>query len=181
MPVTKSNQHNTSPARWGELRETLGDSFTVRVRGILKQELRLLDRNSAEAGRLGIRSLDGADLRAGNLEARIERSGSGYRMLSSGVVLGTAGPLAESVSLSCGGETHEVRASPLCNAASARSGNGEIARIEGDLPGRRYGVSLEAGNERALPVALFLLYLTVALRSRAYRATAGRAWYRRET
>lgn len=150
----------------------------------MRPELTLLDHSGEEVGRLQPNGLAGASLDAGDLTVRIERADrrgteqSGYRMLVDGETPASSGPLAESMALSCGGETYEVRASPLRNTASARlSGEGEgsrreTARVEGNVWGRRYRVSVDARDERALPVAIFLLYQTVCLRSRAYRASA---------
>lgn len=165
-------------ATWQRLREILGDSFTVRVHGMLGQELRLLDSSGKEAGRLEMNGLAGASFQAGSLESRIEQAdqteGAGYRMLAGDEeILTVRGSLAESMTLSCGGEIYDVRASPLRNTASAGSGRGEAARIEGNVWGRRYQVTLDERDRRALPVVIFLLYQTVSLRSRAYRTSAG--------
>jgi hypothetical protein len=40
--------------------------------------------------------------------------------------------------------------------------------IKGGLTNRNYEVVFDAGDEGSLPVAFFLLYLTVALRRKAY-------------
>jgi len=42
------------------------------------------------------------------------------------------------------------------------------ARITGGLTNRNYEAVFDAGNAGSLPVALFLLYLTVTLRRKAY-------------
>ncbi len=139
----------------------------------------LLGQDGEEAGRLQPNGLAGASLDAGDLTAKIERAdrtkAAGYRMFVDGEAPASSGSLAESMTLSLGGETYEVRASPLRNTASARlsgeGSGGETARVEGNVWGRRYRVSVDARDERALPVAVFLLYLTVCLRSRAYRAS----------
>jgi hypothetical protein len=71
------------PEPWRKLGETLAGHFTARTRRLLASEFVLLDRDGAEIGRLEIHGTVGAELKAGDAEARIERVvRSGYRMRS---------------------------------------------------------------------------------------------------
>jgi hypothetical protein len=52
------------------------------------------------------------------------------------------------------------------------SGGEEVARISGGLTNRSYEAVFDAGDEGSVPLAVFLLYLTVALRRRVFLAGA---------
>jgi hypothetical protein len=80
---------------WRRLGETLEGSFAARARGLLAPEFAILGKEGEEIGRLEIHGVEGAELGAGNLEARIERSApSGYTMLTDGAEILAAEPLA---------------------------------------------------------------------------------------
>ena len=76
---------------WRKLGETLAGRFAASAQGLLASEFVLLDREGTEIGRLGLHGTVGAELRAGDVEARIERVGrSSYSMLSSGTEILTS-------------------------------------------------------------------------------------------
>lgn len=163
-------------ASWNGLARALGGSFTARARGVVSPELILLTEAGEPFGRL---SADeglpgGTRLEAGALEARIEaRPGGAYGMTTdAGEVLTaeTAGP-ASLLAVRSGGDAYEARISPLRNGATARSSDGrEAARVSGRLAGRRYGIFFDPKDAASLPVAVFLLNHTFALRRAAFRA-----------
>jgi hypothetical protein len=71
----------------------------------------------------------------------------------------------------CGNRTYEARLNLLRNTAVACSSGGEeAARIAGGLTNRSYEAVFDVEDEGSLPVAVFLLYHTVALRRRAFLA-----------
>jgi hypothetical protein len=79
---------------WRRLGETLEGSFAARARGLLAPGFAILGKEGEEIGRLEIHGTEGAELGAGDLEARIERSApSGYTMLTDGVEILAAEPL----------------------------------------------------------------------------------------
>ena len=162
-------QEDPTLAPWRRLGETLAGSFAARARGLLAADFAILDREGDEVGRLRIHGPEGAELDAGDLEARIERlTRSRYRMLSGGTQFLKAGSTGASLEMSCLGRRYEARLSLLRNTAAT---GGEVAvRITGGLTNRRYEASFDVDDESSLPVAFFLLYRTVALRREAYRA-----------
>jgi hypothetical protein len=158
------------PEPWRKLRQTLDGRFTARARGLLASEFVLLDREGAQIGKLEVHGPQGADLRAGDVEARIERVGrSGYVMLSSGqeILTSTGDPTSPGITT----PDHPYRTSLSILRNKAEAGPAEhttTVRINGGLTNRNYGASFEPGDETSLPVALFLLYHLVSKRRKAY-------------
>ena len=158
-------------APWRRLGETLAGSFAARARGLLAADFAVLDRGGAEVGRLRTYGPAGAQLKAGDLEARIERlARSRYTMLSGGAQILTAASARASLEIRCLDRLYEVRMSLLRNTAEAATGGEAAVRITGGLTNRRYEAAFDVEDEGSLPVAFFLLYRTVALRREAYRA-----------
>ena len=165
-------QEDSKLAPWRRLGETLQGSFAARQRGLLASGFAILDSDGQEIGRLEIHGIEGAGLEVGDLEARIEsRVPTGYSMLAGGTEILTARPLRawNAPEMSCLGHLYRGRLSLLRNTARAgRAGEEGTVRISGGLTNRNYEAAFDAGNEDSLPIAFFLLYLTVALRSKAY-------------
>jgi hypothetical protein len=154
--------------------KALCGSFAARARGFLASEFILLNQSDEEFGRLRIHGRTGAEVEAGDLRAEIERTPHGrHRMLTGDAETLVAKPLGspDTLEIRCGGRRYEARLSLLRNTAVARSSEGEeAARVSGGLTNRAYEAVFDA--EGSLPVAVFLLYYTVALRSRAYQTGA---------
>jgi hypothetical protein len=92
-------------------------------------------------------------------------------MLSRGAEILTSTGDTSSPEITCLGRSYRTGLSLLRNKAEAGpAGDNTTIRINGGLTNRNYEVIFEAGDESSLPVALFLLYRTVALRREAYRA-----------
>ncbi|HEX5915575.1 MAG TPA: hypothetical protein VFY54_20930 [Rubrobacter sp.] len=161
-----------APTPWRRLGETLEGSFAARARGLLAPGFAILGKEGEEIGRLEIHGAEGAELGAGDLEARIERSApSGYTMLTDGVEILAAEPLGawNAPQIECLDRLYRGRLSLLRNTAEAGpAGERATVRITGGLTNRKYDAAFHAGDEGSLPVALFLLYLTVVLRRKAY-------------
>jgi hypothetical protein len=158
-------------APWRRLGETLAGSFAARARRLLAADFAVLDRGGEEVGRLRTHGSAGAQLEAGDLEARIERlARSRYTMLSGGAQILTAASAGASLEIRCLDRLYEVRMSLLRNTAEAATGGEVAVRITGGLTNRRYEAAFDVEDEGSLPVAFFLLYRTVALRREAYRA-----------
>jgi hypothetical protein len=160
-------------APWRELREHLAGYFAARSRGLLAAEFVLSGRSGEEFGRLQVHGPAGAELEAGSTRAKIERTGrSRYRMLTGGAETLVAEPGASgTLEVRCGNRTYEARSNLLRNTAVARSsGDEEAARISGGLTNRSYEAVFDAEDEGSLPVAVFLLYYTIALRRRVFLA-----------
>jgi hypothetical protein len=161
-----------APTPWRKLGEILEGSFVARARGLLAPRFAILGREGEEVGRLEIHGPEGAELGAGDLEARIERSSlSGYTMLTDGAEILTAEPLGawNAPEIECLDRLYRGRLSLLRNTVEAGpAGEGATIRITGGLTNRKYEAVFDTGDEDSLPVALFLLYLTVALRRKAY-------------
>ena len=178
----RSEPKDFPPSPWSRLLEALAGSFSAR--GLLASEFILLNQGGGEFGRLRIHVPIGAELEAENLRAAIERAPHGtphgtphgsHRMLSGDGETLVAEPLgtADILEVRCGGRRYESHPSLLRNTAVARSSLGEeAARVTGGLTNRAYEAVFDAEDEGSLPVAIFLLYYTVALRSRAYRTGA---------
>lgn len=167
--------HTLAP--WIGLRETLAGSFAARARGLFASDFALMDRRGREVGRLRVHGPEGAELEAGNLSARIERTAPRrYEMLVGGAqVLSaeTAGS-PDAMRIRHMEHVYEANLAVLRNTAEARALTGDSAvRVTGGLTNRRYEVTFEADDAGSLPVAVFLLYRLVALRRGAYRAGAG--------
>ena len=160
------------PDPWRKLRETLDGRFTARARGLLASEFVLLDSDGAQIGRLEIHGPAGANLRAGDVEARIERTGrSSYTMVSSGNEILTSTGKTASPRITSQNRRYAAGLSLLRNTAEAGPAEHTATiRIKGGLTNRNYDLFFDPGDENPLPVALFLLYRLVSVRSEAYRA-----------
>jgi hypothetical protein len=157
---------------WRKLGETLEGSFAAHARGLLASEFAILGREGEEVGRLEIHGVEGAELGAWYLEARIERSVlSGYTMLTDGAEILTAEPLGawDAPEIKCLDRLYQGRLSLLRNTARAGPARERATvHITGGLTNRYYEAVFDAGDAGSLPVGFFLLYLTVALRRKAY-------------
>ena len=160
------------PTPWRRLGETLEGYFAARARGLLAPDFAILGREGEEIGGLEIHGAEVAELGAGDLEARIERSAlSGYTMFTDGVEILTAEPRRawNAPEIKCLDRLYLGRLSLLRNTARAGpAGERATVHITGGLTNRYYGAVFDAGDAGSLPVAFFLLYLTVALRRKAY-------------
>jgi hypothetical protein len=160
------------PTPWRRLGETLEGYFAARGRGLLAPDFAILGRKGQEIGRLEIHGAGGAELGAGDLEARIVRSAlSGYTMFTDGAEILTAEPRGawNAPEIKCLDRLYLGRLSLLRNTARAGpAGERAAVRITGALTSRTYEAVFDADDEGLLPVAFFLLYLTVALRRKAY-------------
>jgi hypothetical protein len=174
-----SEPQNPTPARWRSIQEQLAGYLAARARGFLASEFVLSSRDGEELGRLRVHGPQGADLEAGEVRATIERgAGSRYRMLGGDgrVILEETAGSGDASEVRCGDRVYEVRLALLRNVAVARSsGGGEAARVAGGLTNRSYDAFFDAGEEGALPLAVFLLYRIIALRRRAFLTDAGRS------
>jgi hypothetical protein len=172
----RSVPRDPPPSPWRRLLEALAGFFSARARGFLASEFILLNQGGGEFGSLRIHGTIGAELEAEDLRAAIERAPHGrHRMLSGDEETLVAEPLgsADILEIRCGGRRYESQLSLLRNTAVARSsGDEEAARVTGGLTNRAYKAVFDAEDEGSLPVAIFLLYYTIALRSRAYRTGA---------
>ena len=116
-------------------------------------------------------------MKTGSTRAKIERTApSRYRILADAAETLVANPaqsISGAIEVRCGDRTYDARLDLLRNTAVARSsGGGEAARIAGGLTNRSYEAVFDLGDEGSLPVAVFLLYHTAALRRRAFLAGA---------
>jgi hypothetical protein len=165
-------QEDPTLTPWRRLGETLEGSFAARARGLLAPDFAILGREGEEMGRLEIHGAEGAELGAGDLEGRIERSTlSGYTMLTNGAEILKAGPLGawNTPEIKCLDRLYQGRLSLLRNTARAGpAGERATVHITGGLTNRNYEAVFDASDAGSLPVAFFLLYLTVALRRKAY-------------
>jgi hypothetical protein len=159
-------------APWRRLGETLAGSFAARSRGLFASEFAIQGREGEEIGRLRIHGAEGAELEAGALEARIEHQvPARYTMVSGDTTILAARPrdALNTPEIRCLDGLYRGRLSLLHNTAEAGlAGNEATVRIAGGLTNRNYEASFDAGDEGSLPVAFFLLYLTVSLRRKAY-------------
>ena len=165
-------QEDPTLAPWRRLGESLEGSFAARARGLLAPDFAILGREGEEVGCLKIHGPQGAELEAGDLEARIERSApSGYAMLAGGAKILEAEPVGalNTPEITCLDRLYKGRLSLLRNTAWAGpAGERVTVRITGGLTNRNYEAVFDVGDAGSLPVAFFLLYLTVALRRKAY-------------
>jgi len=126
---------------WRRLGETLEGSFAARSRGLLAPDFAILGRKGEEIGHLEIHAAEGAELGAGELEARIERSAlCGYKMLTDGAEILTAEPLGawNAPEMKCLDSLYQGRLSLLRNTARAGpAGEKATVRIPGRLRRRR--------------------------------------------
>ena len=159
-----------TPAPFRRLGETLGGSFAAHARGILGSDFGILDRDGQEVGRLRIHGQEGAELAAGDLEARIERvARSRYTMKAGGREVLAAD--SNTLHITCRDRPYAARLSLLGNTAEAGPAGGEVTvRIEGCLTNRSYEADFDMEDEVSLPAAFFLLYRIVAIRREVYRA-----------
>ena len=161
-----------APEPWRHLGEALAGHLTARARGLLASEFVLLNREGAQIGKLDIHGPAGAHLRAGDVEARIERLGRhGYTMLSSGeeIMSSTGDPTSPGVTSR--NHPYTTSLSLLRNKAEAGpADHTTTVLINGGLTNRNYEISFKPDDENSLPTALFLLYHLVSQRSKAYRA-----------
>src|SRR5215204_2086895 len=129
-------------APWRRLGTTLSGSFAARGHGILTTEFAIQGREGKEIGRLRIHGAEGAELEAGDLEARIERSGpAGYKMLSGGARLLAARPMdaLNTPEIRCLNRLYKGHLSLLRNTAEAGpAGEEATVRITGGLTNRNY-------------------------------------------
>jgi len=167
-----SMQEDSSLTPWRRLGETLEGSFAAHSRRLLAPDFAILGREGEEIGRLEVHGVEGAELGACNLEARIERSAlSGYTMLTDGAEILTAEPLGawDALEIKCLDRLYQGQLFLLRNTARAGpAGEKATVSIKGGLTNRNYEAVFDAGDEGSLPVAFFLLYLTVSLRRKAY-------------
>jgi hypothetical protein len=165
-------QEDPTLSPWRRLGETFEGSFAARARGLLAPDFAILGREGEEIGLLEIHGAEGAELGAGYLEARIERSSlSGYTMVTDGAEILTAEPLRawNGPQIKCLDRLYHGRLSLLRNSARAGpAGEKATVSVTGGLTNRTYQVVFDVGDEGSLPVAFFLLYLTVALRRKVY-------------
>jgi hypothetical protein len=165
-------QEDPTLAPWKRLGETLAGSFAARARGLLATDFTIFGREGEKIGRLRIDGTEGAELEAGDLKARIERSKRpGYTMLSNGTTILAAEPLGALITpeIRCLGHLHRGRLSLLRNTAEAGpAGDEATVHITGGLTNRNYEAVFDARDRGSLPVAFFLLYLTITLRRKAY-------------
>jgi hypothetical protein len=163
-------------APWRELRERLAGYFAARAPGLLASEFVLSGRSGEAFGRLRMAGPRSAELKMGGARVEIERTAR-YGLLTDGAETLVAKPARDTsgaLQVRCGSRVYEARLNILRNKAVAYSSGGEeAARIAGGLfSNRSYEAVFEAGDEGSLPVAVFLLYHTVALRRWAFLAGA---------
>ena len=161
------------------LQNDLTSSFNARARGLLGNEFVLPGTDGGERGRLKMLGLQGAEFRAKDLEATIERMATArYEMLSGGDKILKAWPSgahADGLEIWCGERAYTATISLLRNRAVAYDEAGiEKVQLAGNVTGRAYGVETDAEDPWALPVAALLIYHTALNRRRAYRAAVRR-------
>jgi len=159
---------------WEDLARGLGGSFAARARGVIAPELILLTQRGEPFGRLTAGEDGITHLQAGGLTAWIEAlPGATYAMTTGDektLTTETAGSATDLI-LRCGDRAYEAHVSLLRNSAVARlSDERESARVSGGLTNRRYRAVFDPQDPVSLPVAVFLLHHTFALRRGAYRA-----------
>jgi hypothetical protein len=165
---------NPTLASWRELGERLAGYFAAHSRGLLSSEFALSGRSGEAFGRLRVHGLGGAQLEVGSTRAEIKRTAR-YRMLTRGVQTLVADPVrgTSALEVRCGSRTYGARLDLMRNTAVALSpSKKEAAHINGGLTNRSYEAVFDAEDEGSLPVAVFLLYHTVALRRRVFLAGA---------
>jgi hypothetical protein len=157
-------------APWMELRERLAGYFAAR--GLLTPVYVLSSRTGEEFGRLRVHGPEGAELETESTRVEIERTApSRFRMLTGGAQTLEAEPAGSAHVLEVRHENHlyEARLNLLRNTAVAHHpGRGEAARVSGGLTNRSYEAVFDAEDEGSLPVAVFLLYHTIALRRQVF-------------
>ncbi len=154
------------------LRQSLDGAFAARADGLLAYRFALLDRHGREFGRLRLTGASVAELRLGGYAATFETSKRRLRMVTDGeeVLVGT--PKMRSIDeliLSSGERTYDASFSFFRNRAIASRPDGEeAARLSGGTTGRSYEAAFDTGDERALPVAVFILWHLTMNRRLAY-------------
>jgi hypothetical protein len=165
-------------APWRELRELLGGYFVAKARGLLGSELVLSGRSGEEFGRLRVHGSKGAELETGSMRTEIDRTARSRYEMPAGDAETLVAELAEpsgTLKVWCGSRLYEARVDLLRNTAVARSSGGEqAARVAGGLTNRSYEAVFDAADDGSLPLAVFLLYHTVALRRRAFLAAGSK-------
>ncbi len=159
---------------WEDLARSLNGSFAARARGTITPELILLTGDGEPFGRLTAGEDGRTRLQAGNLTAWIEAlPDATYAMTTddeNSLTAETTGS-ATNLILRSGDRAYEARISLLRNSAVASlSDERESVRVSGGLTNRRYRAIFDPQDPVSLPVAVFLLHHTFALRRGAYRA-----------
>ena len=159
---------------WERLARGLGGSFAAQARGVITPELILLTQQGEPFGRLTAGEDGKTHLRAGDLTAWIEAlPGATYAMTTGDektLTAETTGPATDLILLSSD-RAYEAHVSLLRNSAVARlSHERESPRVSGGLTNRRYSAVFDPQDPVSLPVAVFLLHHTFALRRGVYRA-----------
>jgi hypothetical protein len=159
---------------WEDLARDLGGSFAARARGVIAPELILLTQRGEPFGRLTAGEDGRTHLQAGGLAAWIEALPDAAYAMTTGdektLTAETAGSATDLI-LRSGDRAYEAHVSLLRNSAVARlSDERESARVSGGLTNRRYRAIFDPQDPVSLPVAVFLLHHTFALRRGAYRA-----------
>jgi len=172
--ILRMDDRGEARTTWEDLARALGGSFAARARGVVSPELILLTEAGDPFGRLAAGEAGKTHLQAGDLTAWIEpRPGSAYKMTTGAeeTLAAETPDSAVALILRSGDRTYEASISLLRNSATARASDGrETARVSGGLTNRRYRAVFDPHDPASLPVAIFLLHRTFALRSRAYRA-----------
>ena len=154
------------------LRQSLDGAFAARADGLFAYRFALLDRNGREFGRLRLTDASVAELRLGGYAATLETSKRRLRMVTDGeeVLVGTLKMRSvDELILSSGEQTYEASFSFFRNRAIASRPDGEeAARLSGGTTGRSYEAAFDTGDERALPVAVFILWHLTMNRRLAY-------------
>ncbi len=159
---------------WERLARGLGGPAAARARGVVTPELILLTQQGETLGRLTAGEDGKTHLQAGDLTAWIEAlPGATYAMTTGDeetLTVETTGSATDLI-LRSGDRAYEAHVSLLRNSAVARqSDEGESARVSGGLTNRRYRAIFDPQDPVSLPVVVFLLHHTFALRRGAYRA-----------
>lgn len=169
------HRRDNAASSWEDLARTLGGSFAARARGLISPELILLTSDGEPFGRLTAGEAGKTLLQAGELAAWIEpRTNTTYTMTTEGDETLTAenAGSATTLTLRSGDRVYGANISLLRNSAVARSSDErEAARISGGITNRRYRAAFDPQSPASLPVAIFLLHRTFALRSSAFRTS----------
>ena len=159
---------------WEDLARDLDGSFAAHARGVIAPELILLTQQSEPFGRLTAGEDGRTHLQAGDLTAWIEALPVAAYAMTTGDEKTLTAEIAGSATdliLRSGDRAYEAHVSLLRNSAAARlSEERESARVSGGLTNRRYRAVFDPQDPVSLPVAVFLLHHTFALRRGAYRA-----------
>ena len=167
------HRRDNAASSWEDLARILGGSFAARARGLISPELILLTSDGEPFGRLTADEAGETRLQAGDLAARIEpRTATTYTMTTDGdeTLAAENTGSATTLTLRSGDRVYVASISLLRNSAVAHSSDErETARISGGLTNRRYRATFAPQDSASLPVAVFLLNRTFALRSSAFR------------